>query len=98
MPRVYVVSKASYDFSLINKWGPHTFVVNKRYNPTNIKAMMTDVEEGLKDSKPDDYVLLNGLPVLQSLVCITFVRMHGKLNVLIFNNGEYMERRLDGLA
>jgi hypothetical protein len=45
-------------------------------------------------SNKDDYIVPCALNVMNSIACAIFARKHGKLNLLLFKNGEYIERNL----
>ncbi len=49
----------------------------------------------MADSEPDDYIIISGLSVLVAVAAATMAYKHGKVNFLIFRNGEYVERNVD---
>jgi len=48
----------------------------------------------MAEARPDDYILLTSLTSLCSIACSLFAHKFGRLNLLIFEEGEYLERTL----
>lgn len=96
MPTVYIVNKSSHDYSNAERFGDFVYVTGEDYlNRYNINHMHRLAKLALKDSKPDDLLLLSGLNHLNSVVCSTFATMHGKLNLLLFKaDGTYAKRSI----
>ena len=95
MATVYIVNRSSHDFSPAEKFGRVKFLSEgplNRYAANNIARMMSD---GLKDSLPGDYIVPCSLSVMNSIACAVFAVKHGgKLNLLLFKDGSYIERNL----
>jgi hypothetical protein len=92
MKRVYVVNKSSHDFSPAEHFGEITFLSEGPMNRYSTNSMYRTFYEILKDSSPDDYIVPCALNVMNSLACAIFAHKHGKLNLLLYKNGEYIER------
>lgn len=89
---VYIVNKSSHDFSAAEQYGEVIFLSEgpmNRYSTNNMHRTFTDK---MKDSSPDDYIVPCALNVMNSLACAIFSHKHGKLNLLLFKDGEYLER------
>lgn len=94
MPKVYIVSKSAHDFSDAERYGtliPLSSGPMNRYNVNNIHRQFEDI---MKESSEDDYVLICGLSIMSSLACSIMTAKHGKLNILLFRRGKYVERNL----
>ena len=94
MSKVYVISKSAHDFSPANKYGELKFLSEgpmNRYSVNNIHRQFKSI---LKNSSPDDYILICGLTIMSSIACMIFAEMHGKVNILLFKQGDYIERNL----
>lgn len=94
MPRVFVVNRSGHDLSKAQQFGELSFLSEgpmSRYATNNIHRQF---REGLKESSPDDYLLLCGLNVMNCIACTEFSFKHGKLNLLLFKDGRYIERNL----
>lgn len=94
MPKVYIVSKSAHDFSDAERYGtliPLSSGPMNRYNTNNIHRQFSDI---MSESVADDYVLICGLSIMSSIACGIMAAKHGKLNILIFRQGKYVERNL----
>ena len=94
MSKVYIVNKSAHDFSPAEKYGEILFLSEgpmNRYSTNHMHRKFTDI---MKGSSPDDHIVPCSLNVMNSIACAIFARMHGKLNLLLFKGGEYLERNL----
>jgi hypothetical protein len=94
MPNVYVVSKSSHDFSQAKRYGRLIFLSEGAMNRYHVNNMVRQFERMLKDSGPDDFILPCGLSVMNSIACAVFAMLHGRLNLLLFKKGVYVERNI----
>lgn len=95
MPTVYIINKSAHDFTPAQTYGHLVYLskggVNK-YAVCNIFRQFKDI---LLTSKQDDYILLTSLTVMSVVACCIFVQLHGRLNLLLFKDGVYVERTID---
>ena len=92
MRNVYIVNKSSHDFSATRNYGKLIFLSEgpmNRYSTNNMLRVFTDK---MSDSKKDDYIVPCSLNVMNSIACALFAYKHGKLNLLLFKEGSYIER------
>lgn len=92
--KVYVVNKSAHDFSEALKWGEIIFMSEgpmNRYAVNNMHRLFT---ESMKDSHPNDHIVPCSLNVMNIIAGALFAKKHGTLNLLLFNDGEYVERNL----
>lgn len=94
MPKVFVVSKSSHDFSGAKKYGELVFLSEGAINRYHCNNMYRQFMEVLKKSKPDDFILPCGLSVMNSIACASFATLHKRLNLLLFRKGRYVERNM----
>lgn len=94
-PKVYIINKSSHDFTDANRYGDPVFLTEGQLDRFNTNQMCRVINEGLKDSTPNDYILITSMTILCSLTCATFAHKHGVLNLLLFRNGKYIERKHD---
>ena len=92
MSKVYVVNKSAHDFSSAKKFGHLLYMTEGRMNRFGTNDMVRRFQESMKKSKKEDYILLCSLNIMNSLACAVFARKHGTLNLLLFKDGEYLER------
>ena len=94
MPKVFIVSDSGHDFSSAEKFGELTPLSRGLVNRNNANHFHRIFSEGLANSSADDYLLLSGLSVMNSIACAVFTKLHSRLNLLLFNDGVYLERRI----
>ena len=94
MPKVFIINKSAHNFDKTKKYGKAIFLsegLMNRYATTNIHRMFKSI---LKNSKPEDYIVLCSLNVMNSIACAIFAKKHGTLNLLLYKRGRYIERNL----
>ena len=92
MNKVFIVNKSSHDFSAAKHYGEVIYLSEgpmNRYSTNNMCRVFLDK---MKDSTPDDYIVPCSLNVMNSIACAIFAHKHGKLNLLLFKDGSYIER------
>jgi len=92
MSKVYIVNKSSHDFSNAEKFGKLIYCTTGRMNRFATNDMIRKFKDAMRNSKKDDYVLLCALGVMNAIACSVFARKHGSLNLLLYKDGEYVER------
>lgn len=94
MPKVFVVNRGAHDYSAAQKYGDLVFCTTGLLHPYSTSQMVREVEAAMASSSPDDYVLLTSLPTLGAVASALFTFKHGCLNLLLFKDGAYVERRI----
>lgn len=95
MSKIYVVNNSGHNFSPAKDWGDEIiFLSEGRLNRYAINQMYRLFSEKLENSQPDDYILSTGLTQMNQVAAAIFARMHGTLNLLIYKDGGYVERKL----
>lgn len=92
--KVYVANKSAHDFSDAEKYGRLIFVTEGKLNRFNVNDMHRRASDAMSKSKASDYIVPCSLNVLNSIICSTFAVMHGRLNLLLFKEGSYVERNI----
>ena len=93
MSRVFVVAK-SHDCSDAKLYGELVYLTSGVLNPYAVSLMASRLEEKLKYSQPTDWLLLNGLPTAQALAVGILAAKHGRVRLLMFRKGKYVEREV----
>ena len=88
VPNIYVINKGCHDYSAAEKFGRIIFLTDGLYNQFATGQIYREFRESLKDSNPDDLILISGLTVMASIACSMFGAIHGRLNLLIFSKGK----------
>ena len=90
--KVYIVNRSSHDFSAAEAFGDVIFLSEgpmNRYSTNNMHRVFKDI---MINSTEDDYIVPCALNVMNSIACALFAHKHGKLNLLLFKNCDYIER------
>ena len=95
MNRVYIISRSAHDFSDAERFGELVFLSDGPMNRYSCNNMCRVFATHLRHSSPDDYLLLTGLSVMNSIACALFAALHQRLNLLLYKQGKYIERNLD---
>ena len=92
MRNVYIVNKSSHDFSAARNYGKLIFLSEGPMNRYSTNNMLRVFAEKMRDSNEGDYIVPCSLNVMNSIACALFAYKHGKLNLLLFKEGSYIER------
>lgn len=95
MPTVYVVNRGGHDYSEATKYGHIVFLSEGPLNKYAVSQIYRKFAMQLRTSSPDDFILLTGLTGMACIACSCFAFLHGKLNMLLFKNGRYIDRKLN---
>jgi hypothetical protein len=95
MPSIFIPNKGSHDYSDALRYGTLVYITKGEQNRFAIGSMVRVWASIIKKSSPDDYILLSSLTNLVAIGCALFVLRHSKLNLLLFRNDKYIERKLD---
>lgn len=92
MKNVYIVNKSSHDFRPAEHYGNIIFLSEGSMNRYATNSMIRQFELSMINSTEDDYIVPCSLNVMNSIACAIFAHKHGKLNLLLFKDGKYIER------
>jgi len=90
--KVYIVNKSSHDFKPAENYGEVVFLSDGSMNRYATNSMVRQFEDAMEGSSEDDYIVPCSLNVMNSIACAIFAHKHGKLNLLLFKDGLYIER------
>ena len=94
MAKVFIINKGSHDYSDAQRYGEIVYITEGSVNKFDVSQMFRECDSALASSEADDYILLTSLTTLCSVACAIFGRKHGRLNLLLFKDDRYVERRL----
>lgn len=94
MNKVYIVNKSAHDFSAAERFGHLIFITDGKLNRFAANDMHRQAVEAMQGSTMYDYIVPCSLNVLNSVVCAVFAHKHGRLNLLLFKQGKYIERNI----
>ena len=89
---VWITNRSSHDFSGAERFGALRFLSEGMLRKRNVAFMVRKFEQALECSTPDDYLLPTSLSIMTALAAVVFVQKHGRLNLLIFEDGKYKAR------
>jgi hypothetical protein len=92
MAKVFIVNKSAHDFGPAKKYGELVFLSEGSMNRYATNSMVRQFEELMEGSGGSDYIVPCSLNVMNSIACAIFAHKHGKLNLLLFKDGSYIER------
>lgn len=93
-PKVFIVNKSSHDFSAAEKFGKKVFLSEGPMNRYSVNNMIRQFAERMRNSEPNDYLVPCSLNVMNSIASALFAHKHGRLNLLLFKQGSYLERNV----
>lgn len=94
MRTVFVVNRGGHDFSDAERFGKLDYLSEGSIERYSIVNMYRKFSEKLRNSHEDDYILLTGLSTMQSVACSMFSFLHGQLNLLLYRDGRYIDRKV----
>jgi hypothetical protein len=92
MQKVFIVNNSTHNFEAAKKFGDIIFLSEGPMNRYATNNMFRQFGERLKDSTPDDYIVPCALNMMNTIAACLFAVKHHKLNLLLFKDGEYIER------
>lgn len=93
-PKVYIVNKSGHDFSDAERFGDLVFMTRGTINRYAVNVIFREFNQYLKDSKPEDFIIVTGMSTMLCVVSAIFAAKHHRLNLLLYKNGRYLERSL----
>lgn len=94
MSKVYVVNKGAHDYSKAERFGELIYCTDGNLSKFDLNQMFRELSAAMKEAQPDDWILLTSLTTLCSVACAIFGRRFGRLNILVFKDDDYVERRI----
>lgn len=96
MPTVFVTNKGGHDYTPAMKFGDIVYLSEGSINPYSVAKMYKQFSIHLLDSSPEDYILITGLAVMNSVASAIFARKHGRINWLQYHaqTGTYKSRTI----
>ena len=92
--KVYIVNKSTHNFSAAHSYGKVVFLSEGPMNRYSVNNMCRQFLSIMSDSKSDDYIVPCSLNVMNSIASAIFAYKHGRLNLLLFKDGSYLERNV----
>lgn len=94
MARVYVVNKGGHDYSDASRYGELFFLSEGQVSKYATNKIFRQFAMQLRESTEQDWILITSLTIMACIACACFSFLHGKLNLLIYKDGKYVDRKL----
>ena len=94
MAKVLVLNKGPHDYSDAEFFGDLVFCTEGSLKRDDIAQMYRELSPFIEQSAADDCILLTSLTSLCSVACAMFAARHGRLNLLIYDNGTYINKSI----
>ena len=97
LPTVWVINRSAHDYSGAARWGNIKWMTSGPVNRYATGKIFRMLNEPLRQSRANDYILLTGLTVMACIACSIFALRHKRLNLLIYrpDTNTYVERRMN---
>lgn len=93
LPKVFVPNRCDkYDLSDAGRFGEVVYLTEGPVRRTAVEDHYAAVRRGLQGSSPQDYVVVGSLSVLTALAASVFAAKHKRLNLLLWEQGQYIRR------
>jgi hypothetical protein len=94
LPNVFIVNKSCHNYSDAKRFGKLVFMTEGTINRYAVSIVYREFITYMKDSDPEDFILVTGMSTMLAVACGIFSAQHGRLNLLLFKKGRYLERTL----
>ncbi len=103
MSKVYIVNFAGHNYEQAEEYGEIVPVTIGYISMGSLDRILFDVITGLKNSTPEDWLLPSGLIAVNLIAGAIWMRMHGKIKILLWDRkskkgesgGRYREMKFD---
>lgn len=92
--KVYVLSDGGHDYSAAEKFGDIVICSEGALHKDDIAQMYRILSDAMYDAKVHDYILVSSLTSLCMVGAAIMSNNFGKVNMLIYRDGRYVERNL----
>lgn len=93
--KVFVLSDGGHDYSAAEKFGQIVICSEGALHKDDISQMYRLLSDALYDSSEGDYILVSSLTSLCMVGAAIMANQFGKINLLIYRDGRYVERSLN---
>lgn len=92
MRKVYIINKGGHDYTEAKSFGELVICSEGLISKYNTSQMCRQFQASMADSDEHDLILLTSLSTMCSIAAAYFSHKHGRLNLLIYKDGKYVER------
>src|SRR5262249_28570724 len=91
---VFVLNKDGHDFTPAGEFGSIVYITEGALDRFAVSNMYRAVDTAMHDSSEDDLIVVSSLSIVNAIASAYFATLHGRLNLLLFSKGKYIERNL----
>lgn len=94
---IYVTNKSCHDFSDACKFGDLVFISEGPIQRTKTSVMYRYTWKALAKSRPNDFLLVTGMTIMNIIAASVMAHLHGRINLLLFDpnhKDKYLERTI----
>lgn len=92
--KVFIVNNGGHDYSSAARFGEIVFCTDRPIHRDDVHQMYRELSFALADADAEDYILVSSLTSLCMVAAAIMADRFGELHLLIYNNGEYIDRDL----
>lgn len=93
--KVFITNRGGHSYEEAKKFGELVFVTEGTINRFAVTTLYRSFIDAFEGSSPNDYFLITSVNTLNAIGSAVFARKHGRLNLLLYREGEYIVRELD---
>ncbi|MCH7605127.1 hypothetical protein IID24_04045 [Patescibacteria group bacterium] len=95
MPKVYVTNRGGHSYEAAEKYGEIIYITEGTLNRFSTNSLYRAFIDGMSNSRPEDFILITSMSIVNAIGAAVFARKHGCLNLLLYRDGEYILREID---
>lgn len=93
--KVYITNRGGHNYEKAKVFGELVYVTEGTLNRFNTSNLYRAFISAMENSQPTDFLLITSMNVLNAIGAAVFARKHGRLNLLLFRDNEYILREVD---
>ena len=93
MRTVYITTDGGHNYDAAKSYGELVFMNHGTLDKFQVSKMSRGFLDFLKDSKPEDYILVSGPTIANICAASVFISIHGRINLLLWRGSDCGEER-----
>lgn len=93
--KVFVTNRGGHSYEAAERFGEIVYITEGTLNRFATATIYRAFVDGMKDSQPEDYILITSMSIVNAIGAAVFARKHGRLNLLLYRQEEYILREID---
>jgi hypothetical protein len=92
--KVFIVNNGGHDYSDAQRFGELVFCTENVIRKDDVSQMYRELNAALDEAQADDFLLVSSLTSLCMVASAILADRFGELHLLLFKDGQYVERDL----